>query len=262
MPPNPQLTGLTLLIICLYFCVSLNELAAQSNCDPTLTGLSTGALGYRDRGDRCEGVYIKEVGSTSLQVVSFTASFGAYDFQSDKPLIVEWTKLPNFQGIHLRAQGLKRKLYYRMDSNQPADKTTFNWSTNLLASLNIVKNDVGVIGTTPYLFGSVKKNIYVPLRIRQEGKAIENTSYSLAILPGTEMTEIFISLASVAANGEPQHFIKDGERLNYGYYPAERSIHIPIPLLQTSGIYYLEIGATARNGGTSTSEIYFFYSAN
>lgn len=256
-PPN----WLTFLIIYLYCNVSVTELAAQTNCDPTLARLSTGPLGYKDRGNRCEGVYIKEVGSTSLQVVSFTGSFGQYDIQSNKPLIVEWAKPPNFQGIHLRAQGLKRKLYYRMDSSQPADKTTFNWSTNVLASLKIEKNDIGIVGIARYLFGSVEKDIYVPLHVRQEGKSIENTSYNLVILPGTEMTEIFISLATVAANGEAQKFIKDGEQLKYGYYPAERSIYIPIPELQT-GIYYLEIGATARNGGTSTAEIYFFYPAN
>lgn len=236
------------------------HLAAQSSCDPALAKLSNGELGYRDRGNRCEGLYIKEVGSTSLQIASFTESFGPLNTKSGKPLLIEWDKPPGNNTVRLRAQGIKHKLYYRMDSFQPKENTSFNWSTNILASLHIQKSDIGIIGTSQYTAGSLQKDLYIPLRITQEGQVAHSDTCNLVLQPGVELKEVYISLAPLQADGHQGKFIKDGEKLGYGYYPAERSITIPVSGLKGSGIYYLEIGAELRNGGTSTLEIWFYHS--
>ena len=97
------------------------DLSAQSNCNSFLVTLSTG--------DRCEGVYIKELSGTT-HVVSLTESFERYNLNSGE----------------LRAQGLKTKLYYRMDTYLPAGSKSYSWPTNFLASLNIVKSDIGIVG--------------------------------------------------------------------------------------------------------------------
>ncbi len=257
---NFRSIGLIILIAGLGGDVCRAQLAAQSNCDPSLTKLSNGPLGYKDRGDRCEGIYIKEVGSTSLQLASFTQVFGAYNVQNGKPILIEWNKIPGASDMHLRAQGLKRKLYYRMDSDQPNSRTSFSWPTNLLASLGIVKNDIGILAFTPLMIGDAKKNVFIPLNINKDKKTNNNKNeYSLLLMPGIEMKEIYVSIAPVAADGKLQKFIKDGEPLNYGYYPAERPINIPVSGLKTSGIYYLEIGASFRNGGSSTLPFYFYH---
>src|SRR5262249_51163059 len=99
----------------------------------------------------------------------------------------------------------------------------------------------------------------IPLRISQEAKAIRSGGYKLLLLPGVELTEIFISLASTGASGRPKTFIRDGEALGYGYYPAERGLEIPISGLKEPGIYYMEIGAKLRSGGTSTVELWFYH---
>ncbi len=91
--------------------------AAAADCDPSLTQVKT-AFGYRDRGDRCEGVYIKEVSSTALTVASFTEVFEPYDLQSSEPLHLAWDRPPGNASVRLRAQSLRRRLYYRMDAVQ------------------------------------------------------------------------------------------------------------------------------------------------
>lgn len=239
-----------------------NDLSAQGNCDPSLTKLSSGPLGYRDRGDRCEGVYIKEVGSTTLQVGSFTEFFEAYNLKSGKPLIIEWDKPPAASRVRLRAQGLKRRLYYRMDAYRPAGNLSYSWPTNILSPLNILKSDIGLTGTFPYDLGQVKREIYIPLRIRQEEKAVPRGDYNLVLLPGVELKEVFISLTLLGADGRPGSLIRDGGKLGYGYYPAERGIEIPISGLKDAGIYFLEIGAELRNGGLSTLELWFYHPAD
>jgi hypothetical protein len=235
---------------------------AQSNCDSSLVKLSSGPSGYRERGDRCEGIYIKEVGSTTLQVASFTESFMQYDLSSGKPLIIQWDAPPNNNSVSLRAQGLRRKLYYQMDKIMPAGKTSYNWPVNFLSSLSIGKSEIGIVGKFLYKSGRVEHNVYVPLRISQQGNDVKTGSYKVLLFPGTELKEVYISMAALEPDGGNGKFIIEGKKLGYGYYPAERAIEIPVSGLKETGIYYLEISAEKKNGGTSTQKIWFYHLKN
>jgi hypothetical protein len=234
--------------------------AVAADCDPSLPQVNT-PLGYRDRGDRCEGVYIKEVSSTALTVGSFTEVFEQYDLKSSEPLHVEWDRPPGTSNVHLRAQSLRRRLYYRMDAVEPPEKIPFNWPLNLLASLNIPNADLGIVGLTKYSWGKLERDVYLPLRVSQAGKPSKTGTYKLVVVPGVELTEVFVTLAAAGADGQPKSFLKNSEKLGYGYYPAERGLDIPIAQLNSPGFYYVQLGATLRGGGTSTIELWFYADA-
>lgn len=231
----------------------------ETYCDPSLSQVTDNPYGYRMRGDRCEGIYIKEVSNTILLIASLTKSFENYDLNSAKALLVESKKAPGDGGFRLRAQGLKRRLYYRMDTVVSPGSTTYTWPSDILAALSLQKKDIGVVGLTRYTVGGVERDIYLPLRIRQQGSQTQSGDYNLVVLPGVELTEVFLSLAPVGTDGRPHAFVREGEALGYGYYAAERVVEIPITGLKEPGIYYLEIGATLRGGGTTTVELWFFH---
>lgn len=237
----------------------LADLSAQGHCDPSLPQRTDTPLGYRDRGNRCEGIYVKQVGSTMLLVASFTESFADYTLEAGKPLQLEWDLPPGQSPVRLRAQGLKRRLYYRMDTSQPPGNKSYSWAVNVLASLNIRKPDIGVVGLTRYRVGQTEREVYLPLRISQAGRPIRTGRYTLILLPGVELAEVFVSLAPTGADGQPGKFIRDGEKLGYGYYPAERGVAIPLSGLPQAGIYYLEIGAALSSGGTTTVQLWFYH---
>ena len=215
-------------------------------------------MGYSNRGDRCEGLYIKQVGSTTLLVVSLTESFEAYHTESGKALRIAWSKPPGTGPLHIRAQGIQRRLYYRMDTFQPGDKGSFTWPSDVLASLHISKDDIGVLGWSRLPIGATEEDVYIPVRVSQEGGLPHPGSFTLVILPGVELSEVYVSLAPTGPDGKPKQFLKDGEKLGYGYYPAERGIEIPISGLKEKGIYYMQIGATLRTGGSSTIELWIY----
>jgi hypothetical protein len=184
----------------------------QRHCDESLTQLTNHPLGYRDRGDRCEGIYIGKIASTTLLVASLTESFEEYKTASDKPLDIDWDKPPGNgnENVRVRAQGLIRHLYYRMDTAQPSGRGSYRWPTDILASLNIVKDDLGIVALTRYSVGQRERDVYLPLRIKQAGQAgqagqaTRTGSYNLVLLPGVELDEVFISLASIGADGRPK----------------------------------------------------------
>jgi hypothetical protein len=233
-------------------------LPKDDDCDPNLEQPKENPYGYRLRGDRCEGMYVKQVASTTLLVASFTEAFGDYDFSSNKDLVVEWKTLGN-ERVRLRAQGLKRKLYYRMDTVRSPEAQSFNWPVGLLAALAIPRQDIGVVGWTRYSAGTMEKEVYLPLRINQKKDKNRVGTYTVVLLPGAELSEVYVSLATVGRDGHPQSFLRDGIALGYNYYPADRRIDIPISDLKTPGLYYVEIGATLKTGGSATVEFWFYH---
>jgi len=232
--------------------------AAESPCDPNLPRKSGDQFGYQPRGDRCEGIYIFKPSSLILFIASFTESFEDYNLKSGEDLIVEWS-VPKDQKVHLRAQGLKPRLYYRMDTVRNPGSTSYHWPIDILRALSIPRGDIGVVAWARYSMDGVGQDVYLPLQIGQKQRAVQSGSYRVVLWPGNELTEVFVSLATVKADGSPGNFIKDGEALNYGYYPAERGIEFEIPKPEKPGIYYLEIGATLRSGGVVTIENWFYH---
>jgi hypothetical protein len=231
----------------------------DDDCDPSLEQPKENPYGYRLRGDRCEGMYVKQVASTILLVASFTETFEEYDLSSNKDLVVEWKALGNEQ-VRLRGHGLRRKLYYRMDTVRSPEAQTFSWPVGLLAALAIPKQDIGVVGWTHYSAGKIEREIYLPLRINQKKGKSRLGTYTVVLLPGAELSEVYVSLATVGKDGHPETFLRDGIALGYNYYPADRRIDIPISDLKAPGLYYVEIGAKLKTGGSATVEFWMYHS--
>jgi hypothetical protein len=246
------------LLICLL--MSAQSLAMQVDsqqgpCDPNLKQVGQNPQGYRLRGDRCEGIYAQPVsGSSTLLVASFTEAFEDFNPSAEDQLPVDW---PSFAKapIRLRSYALREKLYYQMDTVVAADKTPYLWPTGVLAALHLSKQDIGVVGFTDYQIGGENRRLYVPLRI---GRKTQKPGYQVVVVPGSELKAVFISLAPVAADGQPHSFLVSDHELGKGYYPAERGITIELPTLKTPGVYYLEIGATSRYSGPITQQIWFY----
>lgn len=229
-------------------------------CDPLLTVIADNPYGYRPRGDRCEGIYVQNVASVPLIVASFTESTIDYELDAGKPLHVGWRNLSgNTSPVRLRAQGVKRRLYYRMDTFRPADATSYVWPSNLLTALNIQKQDIGILGVIGHPIGQTDRDIYLPLRVTQKEVFARSGPYELVLFSGLELSEIFVSLAQLRENGEPETYVQYEEPLGYGYYPAEQPITVRIPGLNRAGIYRLEIGSIIRGGGTFSLSFWFYH---
>jgi len=233
--------------------------AAQiRSCDPLLEQPTTNPNGYRLRGDRCEGIYIQQVAGTPLVVASFTESFEEYDARSARNLIIRWSAPPSGD-VHLRALGLRRKLYYRMDTTRSSSGGSYTWPADMLGALNIGKVDVGLAGWTRYRVGPTDRDVYVPVNVgRPEARSASN-AYTLVLLPGVPLSEVYVSMALVGSDGRPAKFVRDEEPLRYNYYPAERPIDILITKPMTPGVYYVLLGATLTDGGSLTTELWFYH---
>ena len=229
----------------------------HSPCDPNLHQREQDPQGYRLRGDRCEGIYLQAVSGSSLLVASFTRLFEAFDPGSLDKLSLDWSS-PAKTPVHLRAYALREKLYYQMDTIAAPGQATYSWPGGVLNGLHLSKPDIGVVGFIDYPIAGEDRTVYLPLRIY--GKTRKPTQgYELVLVPGSQLKEIFISLAKVEADGRPHTFLISDRPLHRGYYPAERGTLVEIPNPDSPGIYYLEIGATTMYGEPLTQQMWFYH---
>jgi hypothetical protein len=240
---------------CLLLILSALPSIAQNPCDPLLIQPKGNPYGYRLRGDHCEGVYVQEVSGAPLTIVSWTESFEDYDLTSSAPLLLQWDGRPG--DVRLRAQGMRRRLYFRMDAIRTSGSKSFSWTPDLLAAVNIPKMELGILGYVMESVAGTEHEIYLPLRVTQNQKQLRSGTYHLVVIPGTELKELFLTVAAATSDGRP--VVKNGEPLGYGYYPPERPVEIPISGLSKPGIYHVELGATFRSGGAATSELWFYH---
>jgi len=253
--------GVLFLSLCVVARAAGQAASGNSACDETLIRLAPPGNGYRALGDRCEGVYAKQVGGTTLFLASFTESFENYDLKSQDSLTVSWSA-PTDSALQIRAETVRRGRYYRMDTRRPARDTVYRWSNRVLSAEQIARPELGVLGWLRLPIGGTARQVHVPLRVKQKGTVKGCASYEVEIAPGERLKEVYISLAPVGSDGTPGAFIRQDQPLGYGFYPAEAPIKFTIDRTQLprAGIYYLKVSARLDSGGSATKEYYLYAS--
>jgi len=223
---------------------------AATNCDRNLPVSKSDPLGYRDRNDRCEGLYIQKVSSQAPLLV---ASFGRIDlperFTPGGALLVNWGV--DASDVRFRAYSLKPRTYYRMDRRDPVKSHSYRWPTDMLAALKLTRRDFGIVAFTEQKPGNV---VYLPVRIGNSSAGTRQT-YELLLVPGEELKELYVGLWRIS--GGKRESVSPAKPLGYGFYPAGRSFAVPVGPIERAGMYLLELGATLRNGGSVSEEVRF-----
>ena len=244
--------------------LSLSAQTAKDMCDPGLKPRSDGEIGYRARGDRCEGLYVQEVSGDALEVVSFTWDFQNLPFKQGSPLTLAWPPATNAD-VRLRASGLKRELYYRMDSLLPAGTTSYKWPSDILAHLGLSEDNIGILCWTDTAFDASKNRLYLPIQLHQPvaASAPVAEAYKIAIISNVELEEVYVSLYPVDRSGHKGKAIRSSKKLDQGFYPADRPIYFRILFSELAGagadVYALSIGAELKNGDPRNAPEFLFY---
>ena len=229
--------------------------AVESVCDPRLAASAKDEWAYQQRDDRCEGRYAPQRGETLL-LLGFTEVMDVADFSA--AVNIEWSA-PKPQQVHVQAQALAlRGFAYRMDALRPNNDQAYLWPTDVAQAVALSPKEAYLIGWAAYSIGGATRDVYLPLRVTQQPPAGRADAYRVVLWTWDELEEVFVSVATVKADGAPNEFMQDGQPLGYGYYPAGRAIELTLPKPPRPGIYYLEIGATLRKGGVVTLERWFY----
>lgn len=112
------------------------------NC-ASLEPIPASPMQYKDRGNRCEGFYVADVGAPSIDVVALTFGSLKYDLNKDAKLFL-FTP-PGVGHVHVRAMALPLRTYYRMDAELDPGKV-LEWPIgDVLRPSNLTSDRIGIM---------------------------------------------------------------------------------------------------------------------
>ena len=235
--------------------------ADQDICDPQLRSSDSDPLGYRLRGDRCEGRYTPNA-SASVVLLSLIEATDAS--AADKGRIeVSWHSASE-ESVSIQAQSVdpKKKAFYRMDVASPNGQGSYAWESGLLTSLGLSPKDLAIRASIAGTIDHASGRIFLPVVVRSEGLATHERTpgrITVLILPGAELEEVYVSLEKVTDESAPPESVSRQEPLKLGYYPQDFGISFMTPPLPSPGIYHLLLTAAEKSGGAGKLDFYFRY---
>lgn len=230
---------------------------AAPTCDPGLPSLTSDALGYRAREGRCEGRYLREVSGSALIVAGFGEPLPPWGTAAAGVMALSWPVPAQAGEVKLVAQSLRRRVYYRMDTQRPAAPARFAWPRQLAATLVPGAGELGVLASQA---GPAQaRTQLLPVRL---GTAVADR-YELVLLPGTEWRELRYSLSTARDDGAAGTVLVKDQALGLGYYPAGRAVRVAIPkaLLARTGPYRIDLEAQLDDGGAVVRSLWFTHAA-
>ena len=209
----------------------------KGNCNPNLKPVD-GDLGYKQRGNRCEGLYVAQTSVGTLHIASLVTTFEAFDPGED--LVLEWDAPPEGGPVRLKVVSLTRRFYYQMDTERPRDRHRFTWMPDVLNALGLGANDLGVVASTVSQLDGRNVEVYLPVRLKHgvESAASVTATVSTSVV----LREVYVTLEKRMDDGRLSAIIED-RPLQRGYYPAGRPINVVLPKLDRTEYYLLTIGA-------------------
>ena len=204
-------------------------------------------------GEVCEGLYARDVGGRPLVVVALTSSVDEFASTDSTDLTLDWAAQAGAP-IHLRAEALRPRLYYRMDAALPAATASLRWSPRLLKTLGLTRRELGLLAWTEQRIGGELRRVLTPLRLSLSLKSMgpDALPWQLVVLPADELDELYLSVTPVDANGIAGAPLVADRALGRGFYPASRPVSIELPRLAGAGLYRVDLAAALRSGGSAT----------
>jgi hypothetical protein len=203
-----------------------------------------GALGYRRRPGRCEGLFVSPV-SGRLELVSLLQGPLHFKLEPHIRLEVSAASREIRQPVHVRAVAIPPRTYYRMDATVVATGAPLIWPVeDVLLPLRLDDHRLGIFGWTD----TPQEPTYVPLRVEEKNAASVARLGELELKVRIPFDVDEVRWRSYAADRLPTKF--PTWKIAVSSYPAWSPVKIMLPR-GASQVLRVEIAARARNLATS-----------
>jgi hypothetical protein len=222
-------------------------------CDSTLRKLARGDNGYQSRGDRCEGLYARQVGEGgSLILVAIVRSDDDSLVNADK-LRISWAQV-GIDSIALVVRSTHPRIFYIMNTVRPGRGNAYDWPIDVARAEGLTPSDFGFLAWYPKSIRSDANRVYLPVQVSASGGPEPAGDFNVVVVPTTDLREVAVSADELQADGVVSRQLFHDRRLSGTYFPADTRIHIPLPS-DRGQVLRLSIGALSTTGVPITLEI-------
>lgn len=213
-----------------------------AECPAGITPIDDETVAYRDRGARCEGLFVQPVAAAGLTIMGFHRHppeiTDAPDGQATDTVALDVRSTP---GVNVRALSTRRRLYYRMDATVP-ESGVFQWQGALFGHprIGLRGREIVFLGCD----GACERPaprlhpVSVAGRDREPPEAGRLT---LVLMAGVELEELHVFLR--AATGE---LLLDGRNELVTVLPAATPVALLLDELEPGQEYAFEAIAVPR----------------
>ncbi len=150
------------ILIALGFVYSSSLAAQTARCDSLRTEPGS-PLHYKNRNNRCEGMYVADIATKVIELVSFTQGDLSYDLKPGVKLLV--SAADHSSPLNIRAVAKPPGTYYRMDAVLGAG-STLTWPVDdVLLPEGLSSERIGVFGWK----GNRNEKTFVPVQVTVQG---------------------------------------------------------------------------------------------
>lgn len=221
-------------------------------CDRALRAREV-PLGYRWRGDRCEGVFFQPVAGEALELRSFTRGVPSFDAQRSDSIALRWPVVAS-GGVRLRVRGYSLDPLYGMDAVPMPPSRQFNWATSVVGPLRYRPADLGFLAWESVTEQGTERRIYLPIEVG--AVVVERAPYHLAVVGVTTLSKVTWRALPLL---EGQSSIADATSDSVsGRFPPQEPVLLEVVPRGPAGTYRLEITARGTDGRVFSSPVVYF----
>ena len=225
-----------LLVLCfLIFFTSNSASYAQENiCREDVKPISSSDLAYKQRGDRCEGLFSQKVSATGMRIAAYHRHPATYDETS---LALNISSGQDDTDKALTVTSLRPKQFYRMDAIFADNNYSLPLDVVRHPEVNVVPSDFAAV--------VCKENCEtsVPTLTPASFGGEEDFNPYVALVANLELFELRISITA----DDTGEVLFDKEMLGNRTWPASRPATFPLkPYLENRESITLKIVAVGR----------------
>jgi hypothetical protein len=208
-------------------------------CLKSTLPIANEALRYKDRDDRCEGLYMQPVAASShLRILGYLEHVPIYRNGSDKSLRVSVLGATQTDHIMLHATSARYRQYYQMDAQLPPG-SPFPWKRSVLnrPEINLTPGELMVIACE----GSCDRtNLHLfPVSIVEDGSAPTRNAPELVFDASVDLAKITLQVMKLPNGVAVSQEVLQGQQLLAGL-PKRVALSA---LIRGAGLY--QVRATA-----------------
>ena len=131
------------ILLLIVFSFSTQKVNASSNiCKLGIKPALKSELAYKQRGNRCEGLFVQKVSATGLKIAAFHMNPANYD---DRSLAINITSNNIEATKTLTATSLRPRQFYRMDTTHTGPNYSLSLDVILHPDVNVKPSDFAVV---------------------------------------------------------------------------------------------------------------------
>ncbi|MCK9684582.1 hypothetical protein [Scleromatobacter humisilvae] len=189
-----------------------SALAIDSKCRDDIRPVDDNPLGYRLRGNRCEGLYWSPHASdAAITVLAVATGAPAAALPGEGVLHLGWSgRVSGAIGdaVQIQAISLRPGLFYRMDATASLGGGRFDWPTDVVRGLSLRGDEIALRVQARARIGQVTWPILLPLSL--SGGATEGAGVRVLVTSTVALFAISWECLRIESSGMPAQSVARG----------------------------------------------------